>query len=145
MIRCYSELVKMNTFLERFEYLKLGGAVGQQTFGYDRWINQIFYGSNECKTFRNQIILRDNGCDLGVEGYDIHGRGMLLIHHMNPITKRQILDRDPSILDPEYVITVSRVPTHEAIHYGDVSLLQGRELTERTPGDTCLWRNKHER
>lgn len=145
MTRCYSELSKLKTFEERFEYLRLDGSVGAQTFGYDRWINQIFYNSKEWKHFRNKIIRRDNGCDLGIEGRDINGRGMLVIHHMNPITKRQILDRDPSILDPEYVITVARTPTHEAIHYGDANLLKSMDLVKRSPGDTCLWRNKDDK
>lgn len=139
MIRCYSELMRIKTFKERFEYLKLSGSVGEKTFGYDRWINQIFYNSSEWRSFRNKIIIRDNGCDLGIEGHEILGKGMLLIHHMNPISKQQILRRDPSILDPEFVITVSKYPTHEAIHYGDESLIAECIFAERSPGDTCLW------
>lgn len=140
MIRRYSDLIKLDTFEKRFNYLKLDGSVGIQTFGYDRWINQVFYSSKEWKRFRDKIIIRDNACDLGIEGREIRGRAQLLIHHMNPITKKQILDRDPSLLDPEYVITVMRSPTHEAIHYGDESILLGAGIADRKPGDTCLWR-----
>lgn len=129
----------MNTFIERFRYLKLKGVVGEQTFGYDRWINQLFYNSPEWKRFRNEIIIRDNGCDLGIEGREITGRGMLLIHHMNPVTKDQIIKRDPVLLDPEFVITVMRTPTHEAIHFGDETILLGNGIAERRPKDTCLW------
>lgn len=138
-LRCYSELVKMKTFEERFEYLKLGGSVGDATFGFDRHINQMFYHYPEWKRVRREVIIRDNACDLGIEGRDIVGRGMLIIHHMNPITKEQILDRDPSILDPEYLITVLRTPTHEAIHYGDSSILLGVDIIDRQAGDTKLW------
>lgn len=140
MIRKYSELIQLPTFEERFEYLKLDGVVGQETFGYDRYLNQIFYKSKEWHDFRNTIIIRDNGCDLGIEDHTIYGKHQLLIHHMNPITKEQILDKDPILMDPEFVITVMRQPTHQAIHYGDKSLLKTTTITERKPNDTCPWR-----
>jgi hypothetical protein len=134
-IRTYSELKRSNTFLERFEYLKLNGEVGRSTFGFDRWINQIFYRSREWKTIRHHVILRDGGCDLGVSGFEIHSG--LIVHHMNPITVIDIENRTDWILDPEYLITTS-MQTHNAIHYGDASLLP-REPTERRSGDTSLW------
>ena len=138
MTKCYSELILLPTFEERFEYLKLSGAVGAETFGRDRWINQVFYHSPEWRTFRNKIIIRDNGCDLGVDGYEIKTKSMLSIHHINPVSKWQILERDPCLLDPENVITVAEYPTHKAIHYGDSDLLL--IVKERTPNDTCLWK-----
>lgn len=139
-IRTYSELIKIPTFEERFEYLKLDGIIGEETFGFDRYINQLFYRSPEWRSFRNKIIIRDNACDLGIPGRDIRGKAMLLIHHMNPITKEQIQNGDPDIMNPEYVITTMRSPTHEAIHYGDASILLGVGLNERVLNDTCLWK-----
>jgi hypothetical protein len=121
--------------LSRFSYLKLNGFVGDKTFGYDRWINQQFYMSAQWRRVRRDVILRDEGCDLGIDGYQIHSG--LYIHHMNPMTRDQIVDGDMSILDPEYLITVTH-STHNAIHYGDERLLP-RELIERLPGDTRLW------
>lgn len=119
----------------RFEYLKLGGSVGRSTFGYDRYLNQRFYRSRQWKTVRSEVILRDLGCDLGIEGYEIpHG---LYIHHMNPITPDEIRMGEEHILDPNHLITVS-LATHNAIHYGDVSRLP-RAPIERTAGDTKLW------
>jgi len=135
MIRTYSELRKLETIQERFEYLKLRGRVGDQTFGYDRWINQKFYTSTQWRHIRSHIIARDLGCDLGIEGYEIHGG--LYIHHLNPMTKADIVDGDDSILDPEFLITTTLV-THNAIHYGDAKQLP-RLLVERKPGDTKLW------
>ena len=136
IIRTYSELITLPTFEERFQYLKLNGQVGESTFGFDRYLNQLFYKSDEWLRLRDQIIIRDNGCDLGVEGREIHGR--ILIHHMNPIRKEDILNRSRYLLDPEFLIcTVKR--THDAIHYGDENLL----LTipkERRKNDTCPWR-----
>lgn len=136
IIRTYSELITLPTFEERFQYLKLNGQVGKSTFGFDRHLNQLFYKSDEWLRLRDQIIIRDNGCDLGVEGREIHGR--ILIHHMNPIRKEDILNRSRYLLDPEFLIcTVKR--THDAIHYGDENLL----LTipkERRKNDTCPWR-----
>jgi hypothetical protein len=125
----------LNTIEERFRYLSLRGVVGDMTFGFDRYLNQQFYRSKQWRDIRNHIIVRDNGCDLGVEDYEIHDR--IYIHHMNPMTVNDIVDDDPSILDPEFLIAVTH-RTHNAIHYGDESLLP-RQLVERRPGDTKLW------
>jgi acetyltransferase-like isoleucine patch superfamily enzyme len=133
--RTYSELCQLETFLERYRYLKLGGAVGALTFGFDRWINQDFYHSSEWRSVRNQVIVRDNGCDLGVEGYEI-GSG-LLVHHMNPISSKDIEHGEDWIVDPNFVITTS-LQTHNAIHYGDENLLP-RGPVVRKRGDTTLW------
>lgn len=134
-IRTYSEMRRFGTFEDRFEYLKLGGGVGYATFGFDRWINQEFYRSRGWRHARRDVIARDMGLDLGVEGYDIHDR--ILIHHMNPITPDDIKHGDEAILDPEFLITTTHL-THNAIHYGDASLLPRRHV-ERTAGDTRLW------
>lgn len=134
-LRSYSELQRIGTFEERFRYLALRGRVGESTFGFDRWINQDFYTSREWRQIRDEIIVRDNGCDLGIDGYEIHHG--LYIHHLNPITARQIESGDPCILDPDNLITVAH-RTHNAIHYGDESLLP-KPLVERRPGDTKLW------
>lgn len=136
MIKTYSELIQIPTFEERFEYLKLDGSVGEDTFGFDRWMNQIFYRSPEWKKIRDEVIIRDNGCDLAMPGHEIYGR--ILIHHMNPISVDDIERRTDLLLNPEYLIsTLHR--THNAIHYGDKSLLpQG--LIVRTPNDTCPWK-----
>lgn len=136
-IKTYSELIKIPTFKERFLYLKLPGQVGADTFGFDRWLNQAFYKSKEWLAIRDFVIFRDNGCDLGIEGRDIHGR--VLIHHMNAITKEDILNRSDFLLNPEYLITTMKV-THDAIHYGDESILFV-EPTIRTKNDTCPWRH----
>lgn len=133
--RSYSELQVLETFEERYEYLRLGGEVGHATFGFDRWINQQFYGTRDWEQARNFVITRDLGCDLGISGYDIHAG--LLVHHMNPITREDILSRAEWILDPEFLITTSH-RTHNAIHYGDRSLLP-RPFVPRYPGDTRLW------
>ena len=125
----------MSTFEERFEYLSLGGEVGKATFGFDRWINQNFYRSREWKYVRDQVVFRDGACDLGVPGYDIHSR--LLVHHMNPITSEDLEQGESWVLDPQYLITTTH-RTHNAIHYGDYSLIP-RPLVERRPGDTKLW------
>lgn len=135
-IRTYSELIKLPTFEERYRYLKLDGRVGEDTFGFDRYLNQLFYQSQKWKKIRDYVIIRDNGCDLGVEGYDIHDR--LLIHHMNPISIEDILHESDFLLDPEYLITTVH-NTHNAIHYGDESLLFTGPI-ERTPHDTCPWK-----
>lgn len=139
MMKTYTELISLPTFEERFEYLKMNGRVGAETFGYDRYLNQVFYNSHEWRQFRHQIIIRDNACDLGIEDRPILRKGQLLIHHMNPITKQQLIDRDPDLMNPEYVIVCMKNPTHEAIHYGDASLLVQNNLIVRTKGDTCLW------
>ena len=133
----YSELSTIPTYEERFKYLQLKGTVGNDTFGYDRYLNQILYNSPEWKRLRNQIIIRDNGRDLGCEGYEIYGR--ILIHHMNPITVEDIVSRDPIVFDPENLICVSH-NTHNAIHYGDENLLIMAPV-ERTKNDTCPWRH----
>lgn len=136
-IKTYSELVSIPTFEERFEYLRLDGSVGEQTFGFDRYINQIFYQSYEWKKIRDFVIIRDNGCDLGVDGYEI--RGKILIHHMNPITTKDIETRSEFLLNPEYLISTTHI-THNAIHYGDERLLPKGPI-ERTKYDTCPWRH----
>lgn len=137
MIRTYTELIKLPTFEERFEYLKLNGAVGNQTFGYDRYLNQNFYRSSMWRQLRHKIILRDMGCDLGVEGYEIYGK--VIIHHMNPITANDIEESSIYLMNPEYLICVSN-ETHQAIHYGDKSLLREMEVIERRPNDTSPWK-----
>lgn len=137
IIRTYSELIQISTFIERFRYLQLGRQVGVETFGYDRYLNQILYRTAEWKRFRNEIIVRDNGCDLGCEGYDIVGQ-KILVHHINPISVEDVLRRDPKVFDPENVISTI-LNTHNAIHYSDESLLV-TEPIERKPNDTCLWR-----
>lgn len=136
MVRTYSELIKIPTFLERFKYLKLNGRVGIDTFGFDRYLNQTFYRSYEWKRLRNDIIIRDMGCDLGLEGYDIFDK--ILVHHMNPIGPDDIIHRSDYLLDPEFLICTSKL-THDAIHYGDEQILYQEPVT-RTPGDTCPWR-----
>ena len=135
-IRTYSELITIPTFEERFEYLKLNGSVGLETFGHDRYLNQILYNSPEWRRFRPGIIVRDNGCDLACEGYEIFGK--ILIHHINPITAKDILNRNPKVFDPENVITTVH-NTHNAIHYGDENLLITAPI-ERSRNDTCPWR-----
>lgn len=135
MIRTHTEMSRYHTLEDRFKYLSLKGAVGQETFGFDRYLNQMFYRSREWRRIRNHVIARDLGCDLGVEGYEIHER--IYIHHMNPMTVDDIKYGNDDILDPEYLISVTH-RTHNAIHYGDESLLP-RPLVERRPGDTKLW------
>lgn len=136
-IRTYSELIAFPTFIERFRYLKLDGIIGEETFGFDRYINQKFYKSDEWLALRDQIIVRDLGCDLGIQGHDIVGQ-RIIIHHMNPITKEDILYRSNFLLNPEYLIcTIDN--THKAIHYGDESLLISAPV-ERSKNDTCPWR-----
>lgn len=135
MHRSYSEVRRLPTFIERFRYLALRGRVGDTTFGFSRWVNQDFYTSREWRQARNDIIVRDNGCDLGIEGYEIHNG--LYIHHINPITVAQIEAGDDCLFDPDNLITVAH-RTHNAIHYGDESLLP-KPLVERRPGDTKLW------
>lgn len=134
-VRTYSELRRLNTFDERFRYLSLKGDVGVATFGSDRWINQMFYTSSEWRRARRDAIARDLGCDLGIEGYEIHSN--ILVHHMNPMKLDDLLEGDDSVLDPEFLITTTHL-THNAIHFGDEKLLP-RPLIERRPGDTKLW------
>ena len=136
-IRTYSELITIPTFEERFEYLQLKGSVGKDTFGYDRYLNQVLYRSPEWKRLRNQIIIRDDGCDLACDGYDVYGK--VLIHHLNPITVEDVLARSRKVFDPDNLVCVSH-NTHNAIHYGDVDLLVTGPMI-RTKNDTCPWRH----
>lgn len=135
LTKSYSELSRLMTFDERFEYLKLDGGVGRATFGFDRYINQEFYHSQYWEDVRRHVMIRDDGCDLGIPGYEIHYNP--LIHHMNPITPDDILNREEWILDPEYLILTTH-PTHNAIHFGAKRLLP-KVVTERAPRDTKLW------
>lgn len=134
-IRTYTELSQIETFYDRYQYLKLSGVVGESTFGFDRWMNQEFYRSHQWKTIRNEVIVRDNGCDLGVLGYEIIRD--LMVHHMNPVSMDDIKHGEEWIIDPEFLITTSH-RTHNAIHYGDENLLP-REPVVRRFGDTNLW------
>ena len=135
-IKTYTELSRLSSFEERYRYLKLDGFVGRETFGFDRYLNQVFYRSHRWKRVRDEVILRDNGCDLGVPGYEIHGR--IIIHHMNPITLEDIERESDRLIDPEFLIcTVHN--THNAIHYGDESLLITAPIV-RTKNDTCPWK-----
>jgi hypothetical protein len=133
--RRYSELSRLKTFAERFEYLALSGEVGHETFGSNRWINQRFYMSREWRRLRNVVMIRDNSCDLGVDGYEIHHN--LIVHHMNPLTEEDITHGTQYALDPEFLICTTHV-THNAIHYGDARLLV-KPYEPRRPGDTKLW------
>lgn len=135
-IKSYSEMCSFSTFIERFNYLKLNGKVGIETFGFDRYLNQVLYCSQEWKRFRRQVIIRDNGCVFGLDGYNINGR--LIVHHINPITLEQIEQRDPMIFSMENVVCVTH-NVHEAIHYGDESLIPTDPII-RKPNDTCLWK-----
>lgn len=136
MIRTYSELLTFPTFEERFKYLQLNGTVGVDTFGHDRYLNQSFYHSTEWLRVKREVIIRDNGCDLGIAGREIPTR--IYIHHMNPIDQRDILDRTSYLLNPEYLICVSK-RTHDAIHYGDERILVKDPIVRR-PNDTCPWK-----
>ena len=136
MTRTYSELVRLSTFLERYEYLRLDGEVGSVTFGSDRYLNQLFYTSSEWRAIRDEVIIRDNACDLGVEGYDIKDK--IVIHHMNPITVEDVLYHTDALVRIEFLICVSK-STHAAIHYGDSSLLP-KEPIVRFQNDTCPWK-----
>lgn len=136
-MRTYSELIKLPTFEERFMYLKLDGVVADSTFGFDRYLNQNFYTSQQWRKLRDEIIIRDNGCDLGVDGYPIYGK--ILIHHINPINQKDILQHSDYLLNPEYLICTT-YDTHNAIHYGDMSKIPYKESVERKPNDTCPWR-----
>lgn len=134
--RCYSDLCKFKTFEDRFNYLRVGGIVGEPTFGFERYLNQAIYTSSEWRKVRDKVIIRDEGCDLGVSGYDIYSG--IIIHHMIPITVEDIINRDPKIFDPEFLISTSK-RTHNAIHFGDDRLLP-KGLIERYRNDTCPWR-----
>ena len=136
-IKTYSELMKLSTFEERFNYLKMNGVVGKETFGYDRYLNQKFYNTPEWKSIRHHVIIRDNGCDLAISDREIPGR--IYIHHMNPIIVDDILTRSDYLLNPEYLVCVS-MDTHNAIHFGDKNLLN-LGIVERRKNDTCPWIN----
>lgn len=136
MIRNYTDLCKLNTMVDRYEYLRLGGKVGEETFGFDRWLNQMFYKLPEWLKVRDEVIVRDLGCDMGLDGYDIMGK--IYVHHMNPFRKEDILNNIQKLLDPEYLICTSK-STHDAIHYGNVDLLP-KDPIIRTPNDTCPWK-----
>lgn len=136
LIRRYSELRRLNSFKERYEYLRLAGIIGESTFGFDRYLNQLLYTSAKWKKVRNEIIIRDNGCDLGVPGYDLKTK--IIVHHMNPLTIKEVEEVSDDIFNPEYLICVSQ-RTHNAIHYGDASLLPHLPV-ERRPNDTCPWK-----
>lgn len=134
--RSYHELRQYETFLDRYHYLKLTGQVGVETFGIDRYLNQVLYRSRKWRRARDEVIIRDNGCDLGMDGYDLYDQ--IVVHHMNPITLEDIENEEEWIFDPEYLICCSK-RTHNAIHYGDESLLP-RLPVERRPFDTCPWK-----
>lgn len=138
LIRTYSELITIPTFEERYRYLRLGGRVGEDTFGFDRYLNQSFYKSDEWRSIRDYVIIRDNGCDLGMDDREIPDGVRILVHHMNPIAVRDILDRSEYLLNPEYLICTVK-NTHDAIHYGDESLLYTIPR-ERSRFDTCPWK-----
>lgn len=135
IIRRYSELKQLKTFKERFDYLKLSGVVGESTFGFDRYLNQYLYHSPEWKKVRNEVIVRDDGCDMGLEDYPAN---RIIVHHMNPLSIEDVENRDDQIFDPEFLICVS-LSTHNAIHFGDETLLPKLPV-ERKPGDMCPWR-----
>ena len=136
-MRTYSELMKLKTFEERFEYLKLDGKVGEDTFGFDRYFNQVMYHSPEWKEIRRRVLVRDEGCDLAIPDREVYGKA--IVHHMNPISLKDLEEHNPDIFDPEFLITTSK-QTHNAIHYGDESLVTESKPTERKPNDTCPWR-----
>ena len=136
MLKTYSELCNILSFKGRYQYLQMNGTVGQDTFGFNRYLNQILYNSEEWKSCRREIIIRDDGCDLGCEGFIIHGR--TIVHHINPITVDDILNRNPKVFDPENLICASHI-THQAIHYGDENLLFKTPI-ERIKNDTCPWK-----
>lgn len=136
MIRRYSELILLPTFLERFGYLSLSGKVGEETFGFDRYLNQLFYRSKRWRSVRNEIIVRDNGCDLGIDGLDISDK--IIVHHMNPVSLEELEFDNENLYNPDFLICVSH-QTHNAIHYGDANLLP-KAPVERKPNDTCPWK-----
>lgn len=136
-MRTYTELIRIPTFEERFNYLKLDGKIAEETFGFDRYINQKFYHSSEWKRIRDQVIVRDCGCDLAFDGYEIYG--LIVIHHMNPIMLKDLLNKNLDVLNPEYLVCVTK-RTHNAIHYGDKRLLPS-PIVQRSRNDTCPWRS----
>ena len=136
-MRTYSKLIQLPTFEERFEYLQLKGKIGEDTFGFDRWLNQKFYRSKEWKQIRDQVIIRDNGCDLGIVDREIYGKA--IIHHMNPVSIQDIVDATEYLLDPEFLVCVS-FETHNAIHYGNIEGCLRTDPVIRVPNDTIPWR-----
>ena len=136
-IRTYSELITIPTLEERYNYLKLNGIVGKETFGYDRYLNQLLYRSSDWRSFRDRIIIRDNGCDLACEGFELQSR--IIIHHIDPITVEDILNKHPKVFDPENVVSTSH-NTHLAIHYGDKNLISIGPIN-RYKNDTCPWKH----
>lgn len=138
MSKCYSELMSLPTFIERYRYLKLNGIVGEDTFGFKRWLNQVLYTSSDWKSFRREIARRDNGCDLAVQGFEVYGP--VIVHHIVPITYEDVLNRSKCLFDPENAI-LTQLGTHNAIHYGDESLLNIAPV-ERIPNDTCPWKGR---
>lgn len=136
--KTYSELIRIPSYNDRFEYLKLNGFVGSETFGFDRYLNQALYNSLEWRRIRRQIIIRDNGCDLASEGFPINGR--IIIHHINPVTYENLVDGHPLVFDPENLVCCSHI-THNAIHYGDAKLLASEPIN-RFANDTCPWKRK---
>lgn len=139
IIRTYSELMTLPTFEERYEYLRLGGRVGEETFGFDRYLNQLFYRGGKWRKIRDHVILRDFGCDLAIEEREIAEGVRIFVHHMNPVDVRDVIDVSEYLIDPEYLITTTK-NTHDAIHYGDSSLLITAPI-ERRKNDTCPWRH----
>lgn len=137
IIRTYTELKRLPTFEERYEYLRLAGIVGENTFGFDRYLNQKLYRSRQWKKVRDEVIIRDNGCDLGIEDRTIMDR--IIVHHMNPLLLDEVDERDEDIFNPEFLICVSPA-THNAIHFGDESMLTKSKPVERMPNDTCPWK-----
>lgn len=135
--KTYSELIRLEKYMDRYQYLMLSGRVGQETFGYERFLNQSLYKSYEWRSVRDEVIVRDHGCDLGMEGYEIYGS--IIVHHMNPITMDDIQNRNENIFNPEYLVSTS-FSTHNAIHYGDEGLLITEPII-RTKNDTCPWKN----
>lgn len=135
--KTYSELIRLEKYMDRYQYLMLSGRVGQETFGYERFLNQSLYKSYEWRSVRDEVIVRDHGCDLGMEGYEIYGS--IIVHHMNPITMDDIQNRNEDIFNPEYLVSTS-FSTHNAIHYGDEKLLITEPII-RTKNDTCPWKN----
>lgn len=137
IVKTYSELIRLEKYMDRYQYLMLSGRVGQETFGYERFLNQSLYKSYEWRSVRDEVIVRDHGCDLGMEGYEIYGS--IIVHHMNPITMDDIQNRNEDIFNPEYLVSTS-FSTHNAIHYGDEKLLITEPII-RTKNDTCPWKN----
>ena len=137
-IKRYSELIRLNSIEDRFNYLKIAASVGESTFGFSRYLNQALYRSKEWKDFKRKMVLRDNACDMALEGWDIPSGAILVLHHINPLTIEDIENRSDALFDPENVVCVSD-RTHRAIHYGDISLINTLPITRR-PNDTCPWK-----